>query len=78
MISLTQALRAKEQEVILEHDGKRYRVDLGKMEEKPVVQRFWQNKLRRLRYIVLYSTRAEYTPEHIIQLSQAIIFISDL
>ena len=53
MISLTQALRAKEQLVILEHDGNRWRVDLDKMEQKPVAQRFLQYKRRQVRYFTL-------------------------
>ena len=53
VLSLTQALRAKEREVILEHEDNRWRVDLDKMEQKPVVQPFLQYKRRQVRYFTL-------------------------
>ena len=52
-MQLSQALRAKEQLVILEHDDNTWRVDLNKMEQKPVVQRFLQYKRRQVRYLIL-------------------------
>ena len=50
VLSLTQAMRAKEHLVILEHDDNRWRVDLNKMEQKPAVQRFMQNRRRQVRF----------------------------
>merc|ERR1712032_1167140 len=52
-MQLFQALRAKEQLVILEQDGNALRVDLHKLEQKPVVQRFPRRKRRQVRYFPL-------------------------
>ena len=53
LTSLTQAFRDKERVVILDHEGKKWRVDLDKMEQKPVVQPFLQIKRRQVRYLNL-------------------------
>ena len=50
---LIQAVREQERVVILEHEGKRWRVDLEKMEQKPVVQPFMQIKRRKVRHVYL-------------------------
>ena len=50
---LIQALHEQKRVVILEHKGKRWRVDLEKMEQKPVVQSFMQFKLRKVRHVYL-------------------------
>ena len=50
MLSLTQAWRANEHLVILEHDDNRWQVDLDKMEQKRIVQRFMRNKRRQVRF----------------------------
>ena len=55
VISVTQALRAEERVVILEHEGKKWIVDLDKMEQKPVVQPFMQYKFRQVRYLTMDS-----------------------
>ena len=55
VLSLIQALREKEQLVILEHDDNTWRVDLDKMEQKPVVQPFMQYKFRQVRYLTMDS-----------------------
>ena len=51
LTSLTQAFREKERVVILEKEGKRWRVDLKKMEQKPVVQPLMQYKHRQVRWL---------------------------
>ena len=50
---LIQALHEQKRVVILEHEGKRWRVNLEKMEQKPVVQPFMQIKLRKVRHVYL-------------------------
>ena len=50
---LIQALHEQKRVVILEHEGKRWRVDLEKMEQKPVVQPFLQIILRKVRHVYL-------------------------
>ena len=55
VISVTQALRAEERVVILEHEGKKWIVDLDKMEQKPVVQPFMRYKRRQVRYLNMNS-----------------------
>jgi len=50
----TQALRARKDKVILERDdGQRWKVDLEKMEQKPVVKRFVQYTYRKVRKVYL-------------------------
>ena len=56
MISVTQALRAEERVVTLEHGDKKWIVDLDKMEQKPVVQPFMQYKFRQVRYFTMDSS----------------------
>ena len=50
---LVQAVREQKRVVILEHEGKRWRVDLDKMEQKPIAQPFMQIKLRKVRHVYL-------------------------
>ena len=50
---LIQALHEQKRVVILEHEGKRWRVDLEKMEQKPVVQPFMRYNRRKVRYSYL-------------------------
>ena len=50
---LIQALQEQKRVVILEHGGKQWRVDLKKMEQKPVVQPFMRFKLRKVRHVYL-------------------------
>ena len=50
---LIQALQEQKRVVILEHGGKQWRVDLKKMEQKPVVQPFMQIRLRKVRHVYL-------------------------
>ena len=50
-----QALREQKRVVILDHEGKRWRVDLEKMEQKPVVQPFMQYKFRQVRVLNIDS-----------------------
>ena len=50
---LIQALHEQKRVVIIEHEGKRWRVDLEKMEQKPVVQPLMQFKLRKVRHVNL-------------------------
>ena len=55
VVSVTQALRAEERVVFLEHEGKKWIVDLDKMEQKPVVQPFMQYKFRQVRVLNIDS-----------------------
>ena len=55
VVSMTQALRAEERVVILEHEDKKWIVDLDKMQQKPVVQPFMQYKFRQVRVLDLDS-----------------------
>ena len=50
---LVQAVREQKRVVILEHEGKRWRVDLDKMEQQPIAQPFMQIKLRKVRHVCL-------------------------
>ena len=60
---LTQALRSEYDVVILEHEGKEWRVDLKKMIQKPVNQAFMKHRWRHVRYLVQESNQAYVVPD---------------
>ena len=77
VISVTQALRAKERVVTIEHGDKKWIVDLDKMEQKPVVQPFMQYKFRQVRHLNMDSSFSRVIPrwlDRIPWLLQKVIF----